>query len=489
MDNATSSAGIAALVITALVSGCNGNSDESNVASTSEALHQSTAIVDSLDGAGALRTFSTNGTIDRTGPFFKDLGTNGRRCSTCHVSEDAWTITPAHVRDRFLDTNGEDPLFRTNDGSNSPNADVSTVHARKKAYSMLLSKALVRVGMPIPLGAEFDLVGVDDPYAFASATQLSLFRRPLPTANLKFLSTVMWDGRETFAGQSIHFDLGDQANGATLGHAQGAQNLTNAQRDGILAFEEGLYTAQIFDLKAGDLRKAGGLGGPENLANQDFFLGINDPLGQNPTSKPFDPVVFTLYDAWKNLPIHEDNHGSHGRDCDNRDHGNHDNDDDALDAARMAVARGEDLFNTLPIAITAVKGLNDDLNTPVIAGHCTTCHDAPNAGDHSIKAPLDIGLTDASRRTADMPLYTLRNKTTGATVQTTDPGRALVSGRWKDIGRFKGPVLRGLAARAPYFHNGFAESLDAVIRFYDERFTLHLTAAQKRDLVAFLQTL
>ena len=50
--------------------------------------------------------------------------------------------------------------------------------------------------------AEFELTSVDDPYGYASAAELSLFRRPLPTTNLKFLSAVMWDGRETFSAQS-----------------------------------------------------------------------------------------------------------------------------------------------------------------------------------------------------------------------------------------------------------------------------------------------
>jgi len=123
----------------------------------------------------------------------------------------------------------------------------------------------------------------------------------------------------------------------------------------------------------------------------------------------------------------------------------------------------------------------------VIPGTCGTCHDTPNIGDHSVPAPLNIGLADASRRTPDMPLYTLRNKTTGQTVQTTDPGRALVSGRWKDIGRFKGPILRGLAARAPYFHNGSAATLADAVRFYDDRFNIGLTEAEVSDLAAFLR--
>ncbi len=74
-------------------------------------------------------------------------------------------------------------------------------------------------------------------------------------------------------------------------------------------------------------------------------------------------------------------------------------------------------------------------------------------------------------------------------MQTTDPGRAMVSGQWIDIGKFKGPVLRGLAPRAPYFHNGSAATLMDAVNFYDTRFDLHFTPQQKADLVAFLSTL
>jgi cytochrome c peroxidase len=147
------------------------------------------------------------------------------------------------------------------------------------------------------------------------------------------------------------------------------------------------------------------------------------------------------------------------------------------------------LFNTKPISITGVGGLNDALGLPVIAGTCTTCHDSPNVGNHSVALPINIGTADASLRTPDMPLYTLRNNATGALVQTTDPARALITGKWADIGKVKGPVLRGLAARAPYFHNGMAASLDAAVDFYDTRFNIGFTAQEKRDLVAFLNAL
>jgi cytochrome c peroxidase len=151
-----------------------------------------------------------------------------------------------------------------------------------------------------------------------------------------------------------------------------------------------------------------------------------------------------------------------------------------------------------------VSGINDDFKVDKIVGSCTICHDTPHAGDHSVPAPLNIGVADPPLFPADggdgvhnafglpvgdMPVYRLRNTTTGEIKVVTDPGRALITGKWKDIGRFKGPILRGLAGRAPYFHNGSAATLLDVVNFYDNRFGLGLTDDQKSDLVAFLRTL
>ena len=118
----------------------------------------------------------------------------------------------------------------------------------------------------------------------------------------------------------------------------------------------------------------------------------------------------------------------------------------------------------------------------------TTCHDSPNVGNHSVKAPLDIGLADPARASY-LPVYKLVNLATHQSVHVTDPGRAMVTGKWADVGKFKGPILRALAARAPYFHNGSAATLDEVIDFYETRFHLGLSAQQKADLVAFLRCL
>jgi cytochrome c peroxidase len=121
-----------------------------------------------------------------------------------------------------------------------------------------------------------------------------------------------------------------------------------------------------------------------------------------------------------------------------------------------------------------------------------TCHDAPNVGDHSITIALDTGVADGSRRTPDLPLFTLRcdsGALAGETIQSSDPGAAMTTGRCADIGKFKVPALRGLAARPPYFHDGSAATLMDVVDFYDQRFGSGFTDQQKQNLVAFLQAL
>ena len=79
-----------------------------------------------------------------------------------------------------------------------------------------------------------------------------------------------------------------------------------------------------------------------------------------------------------------------------------------------------------------------------------------------------------------------QNPLAGRNFVVTDPGRALISGKCADIGKVKGPILRGLAARAPYFHNGSAATLTDAVNFYDQRFGIGFTERQK---VNFLNTL
>jgi cytochrome c peroxidase len=421
------------------------------------------------DPSGLLSTYSKRGGINLSNPFFQNLGSNGRSCATCHQPGDAWSVTPAHIQARFYFSSGADPIFRPNDGANCPSADVSSLQARKSSYSLLLKKGLIRVSLPVPNTAEFSITDIEDPYNCPETTnsQPAMYRRPLPSTNLGFLSTVMWDGRETFKGQSMTANLAQQAIDATLGHAQAATAPTGEQVDQIVDFETALYTAQTYDWKAGDLTLQGANGGPKNLFTQPFYIGINDVLGADPNGKPFNPVVFTSYTAWANAS---------GRNA----------------AARQSIARGETLFNTLPITITGVAGLNDLPGLSTINGTCTSCHDTPGVGNHSVSLPISIGTSDypamPALDTSGLPIYTIACAD-GSQKRVTDIGRAMITGRCADVGKLKGPVLRGLAGRAPYFHNGGAKTLENVVEFYDQRFGLHLSALQKHDLVAFLKTL
>jgi hypothetical protein len=317
-----------------------------------------------------------------------------------------------------------------------------------------------------------------------------MYRRPLPTTNLRFLSTVMWDGRESSpqtGTQKINpatnpgdllADLAHQSVDATNGHAQASTPLTAAQQQAIVNFEMRLATAQIFDYRAGALNANGATGGPTVIGTQTmpkFFVGINDPLGGNPRGTPFTPTIFNLFDAWMPPPSL----------------GAHDSGGGSPQDRRASIARGQALFNSKPIQITGVAGLNDDLNLATIPGTCGTCHDSPGVGNHSVSAPLNIGVADVTSPldVSYLPVINLRNNLTHETKTTTDPGRALITGLWKDVGRVKGPILRGLASRAPYFHNGSAASLGDVLDFYDKRFGVGLTAQEKQDLIAFLNAL
>lgn len=309
---------------------------------------------------GASTTWSTAGSIDLTTAFNEDLGTNERTCGSCHMPDQGWTISAEETRRLFDKSDGLHPIFRTNDGSVSPNADVSTKAAREIAYGMLLSRGAIRVGIGIPAGAEFELAAVDDPYGHASAAELSLFRRPLPSANLTLIPTVMWDGR--VPGVTVAAALSDQSNGATQGHAARVDPLDQSVRDEIVAFESGLFNAQIKVSGAGHLDGHGGRGGAEALASQAFVAGR-----------------FDLFDGFA------------------------DSDKDE----RVAIFRGQELFNT---------------RTRATGGTCSGCHSAANIGTNRNGIFFNIGVSSPARRQADQPLYTLRRISTGELRQTTDPG-------------------------------------------------------------------
>ena len=454
------------------------------------------------DKTGAVATFNTGGDIDQSNAFFQSLGTNGRSCGSCHQADQSFSISAKGVREIYEQTHGEDPLFASVDGANCP----TNTSKDRAAHSLLLERGLIRIGINMPVNPQFTIAVVHDPYGCALTSDpktglpvISVYRRPLPTTNLRYLSTVMFDGRETLMPlnnattfqNNLNFNLTDQATQAVLTHAQGVAP-SAATLSEIVKFELGFSTAQVRDNRAGLLYMYGAGGGPAALSGQSYYPGSNDALGGDPTGEKFSPSAFSLYAGWENA-------------------GGHYYGDDQAEK-RAEIAAGEALFNTQPVTITGVRGLNDNaaLGSPAsITGTCTTCHDTPNVGNHSVALPLDIatsrqaeyetnpaivaGLKELSA--PDLPVYEIRGcpdpLNPGKTVNyyTSDPGKGLITGLCADVNRGKGPILRGLAARAPYFHNGAAANLEELVNFYNQRFQINLTDKQKKQLIAFLNSL
>ena len=450
---------------------------------------------------GASQTYSANeGGIDLTGPFFQSLGTNGRTCGTCHQPSDGMSVSARHIQLRFSLTRGQDPIFRPVDGANCNTLDVSTLEARHEAYSLLRTRGLIRIAIAVPAAADYSVQTVENPYGCGDTQTISMYRRPLPATNLRFISSVMFDGRESspltqttklsYANDStaLFGDLEHQSVDATTGHAQGdGSRPTPAEQQQIVNFEMALSTAQAFSFRTGSLNTSGANGGPLPLVTQPFFISINssvDPLVPNseppgglvaPGDGQFTPAIFNTFDAWAALPYYD---------------------------PRASVARGQTIFNSKPINITGVAGINDDvsaggLGVASLTGTCGTCHDTPNVGNHSFPTPLNIGTGDPDQSNPSVNLggldiSYLPNITVckaGTCKTTSDMGQALIDGKFDHVGKIKGPILRGLSARAPYFHNGSARSLLDVVHFYEQRFGLALTLQEESDLVAFLSSL
>lgn len=91
-------------------------------------------------------------------------------------------------------------------------------------------------------------------------------------------------------------------------------------------------------------------------------------------------------------------------------------------------------------------------------------------------------------------------KNDGTRPDDPDPGRQLLTGKASDFGKFRVPTLRNVAKSAPYMHDGSFATLTEVIEHYDRGgeghpntdatlHPLHLTALEKSDLLAFLESL
>lgn len=98
---------------------------------------------------------------------------------------------------------------------------------------------------------------------------------------------------------------------------------------------------------------------------------------------------------------------------------------------------------------------------------CSTCHRSSRFTDVLNGPDRDVPLLHAPAEVGQDAAYAERSATKA----------------------YRTTPLRGLVHHAPYFHDGSAKDLMAVVEHYDSQFHLHLTAAQKADLVEYLKSL
>ena len=209
--------------------------------------------------------------------------------------------------------------------------------------------------------------------------------------------------------------LADPSKKRDTGSCRTDQAPPDSQLQQILDQESSLFTAQSADNLAGDLGSQPANGGPV-FCEQPFSPGIN-------SGSSFNPDAFSLFSGWSTAT------GSNS-------------------AAQQSIARGEVLFNSA----------HDD---PVIPDSTMfrvirrLWAPAPPVTMRRIQAAARISPSSISgpRPSVDLSSSVLLCND-GTQVTTTDPGRALVTGKCEDIGKVKIPGLQKLSARPPYFHNG-----------------------------------
>ncbi len=427
-------------------------------------------------------------------PFFTPLGKNGRACVTCHQPAYGMSFSAEAARDLWKRTSGKDPLFSAIDGSNCP----SLPQELEKSHSLLLERGLIRIFLPVPKNAEFTISVISDPtgcntspvYGLNSATPtVSVYRRPRMAANLKYVTnpaprivlklgalsdTDPTTGRPVgmnFMADAREATLITQARSALLGHGE-AQSVTDDQLQKIVQFENQVYVAQIFDRAAGSLVEPGApptLGPGAMASHRPGVLGDND----------YDSV-FLSFESWKKGGT------------------------SAQEQFRASVARGADLFMFRQFWLRDVTHINSiGLGNP-LKRTCATCHNHQMTGQDLSAGFVDLGTTNYPRWTEpplysdarDLPVFKITCKAEavphpylGRVIYTSDPGRALISGRCVDVGSIVMQQFRGLSARAPYYSNGSAKNLRELVDYYDRRFDMKLSEAEKQDLINFLGVL
>jgi hypothetical protein len=452
------------------------------------------------DPSGTLGVLNASGSVKTDGhPFFTSLGTNGRACVSCHQPAWGMSLSVTALTDRWRESSGKDPVFAAFDGSNCPNLP----QEKESSHSLLLKRGLFRIPLAWPprnadgsaKPVDFTIEVVRDPigcntsseYGLKSAHPfVSVYRRPRMTANLNYVTSgarpiVLKTGQladlDPATGKPVSMNLmGDareatlqtQAMNATLGHEQARERPTPQQIEKIVEFESQIYVAQAAHQFEGPLVVPGA---PVALGVQ----ALRDHQTATPGASDIDSG-FGDFKEWKG----------------------------SSRFYRASIARGADIFTHRPFWVRDAAQFNSTGAGNPVKGTCATCHSSRMTGQDISAGWIDAGTTNFPTwtepgtwaDTSELPVFKITcaksadpHPYLGRVIYTTDPGRALISGKCADVGSIVMQQLRGLSARAPYFANGSAKTLREVVDFYDRRFDIKLTDAEKDDLVNFLGVL
>lgn len=494
----------------------------------------------SRDATGQTSTYFPAGAVTTAGnAFFTSLGTNGRTCFSCHQPQNNWSITPTTIQATYLATQGRDPVFAPVDGSDCPNLGAAADSFGSQfvqARSQLFNFGNFRIFLPPPANPEwvsvtasYDPTGCELSYEYGINNRrnpvFSFYRRPLPATNVIYLTpggrgpvpNIMWDTREP--------SLTSQFIDATLVHAQASSAPSLTLADEGVSFQSGSFTAQSYDFLAGDLTGAdssGATGGPQNLYNYSStvpFTGFPFALfegGCLTAAKPCPGSVIPQAGPLGLNLVEADVFNAFATASGNTP---------LAIAQRASIYRGQVIFNSRPFAINGVTGLNDLFGANPLTASCAFCHNNGNVGNDLFNDPKHIGVADNSYVSAaqasangytslpltpDRPVFTflcpvgsityfsnpititrgssLYNGVTGTfdEYQTSDPGVGWITGKCSDLGKFKVSTLRGIGARAPFFHGGQAATMRDVVIFYNNRFSIGLSQQDIEDLVNYL---
>jgi cytochrome c peroxidase len=357
--------------------------------------------------------------------FFDDrlsgLGGNGRACSTCHVAEDAFQLTPDRTLDRFqalqnaraTNPTADDPLFRPIDAD-----DFRVNGSSASDYTTLTQDGLVRVTLPLPDNVRLVSPTGDPATApLTDETTADIWRAVPsivdvqitgPDGQLPEWQFASPNRRGGYQLDARRHSLQDQALGALIDHAEITTLPPQSFLDDLAAFQNTLFSSPRVKRLAQAV-----IAGRTPLPDPDPFLDSFEQQGK---------AVFT-------------------RAC-GHCHGNPEHPSTSTSVAQAV--QGTDFKRYHDIRTTCPRPIPPPASSP--AEMWLSC--SPNV-TNKIRT-YEIALPD------------------GTTVRRTssDAGRLLLIGDINEFQKFDVPNLRGISKTAPYFINNSARTLEDVLRHY-----------------------